>query len=113
MTDCDLGRRQRIALLNDQLRHRMPVAHCFMTQGVEALPIRLKRAAIERVRTFDAFGEDNDPHGEHDFGNFELESIKFFWKIDYYDHSLQGSSPDPTDPKVTRRILTIMIANEY
>jgi hypothetical protein len=28
--------------------------------------------------------EDNDPHGEHDFGAFEHEGQRIFWKIDYY-----------------------------
>ena len=36
--------------------------------------------AIRTVATFDAFSADNDPHGEHDFGSFELAGDKFFWK---------------------------------
>ena len=30
-----------------------------------------------------------------------------FFKIDYYDRSLNGHSPDPADPTVTTRVLTI------
>jgi len=45
------------------------------------------RAKIEalRQRGFDNFNADNDPHGEHDFGSFELEGEKLFWKIDLYE----------------------------
>jgi hypothetical protein len=55
----------------------------------------------------------NDPHGEHDFGNFTLAGRKFFWKIDYYDAAMEFGSEDPADPSKTTRVLTIMLASEY
>ena len=36
-----------------------------------------------------------------------------FWKIDAYDRALEWGSPDPADPRVSRRVLTIMLASEY
>src|SRR6266545_1757499 len=68
---------------------------------------------IRRVATFSEFTEDNDPHGEHDFGNFTLAGRKFFWKIDAYDANMQFGSEDPADPTKTTRVLTIMLAEEY
>jgi Protein of unknown function (DUF3768) len=35
------------------------------------------------------------------------------FKIDYYDNDLNFHSPDPADPTVTERIITIMLADEY
>jgi hypothetical protein len=34
-------------------------------------------------------------------------------KIDYYDRMLRDASPNPADPAVTRRVLTLMLASDY
>lgn len=47
-----------------------------------------------------------------DFGSFEYAGKCIMWKIDYYDQEWSGS-PDPADPAVTTRVLTVMLAEEY
>ena len=75
---------QRIAELNDLCRKAMGVAgRVFQTQGIAALPLPDQSAIWEKVELFDSFTEENDPHGEHDFGAFEHEGQRIFWKIDY------------------------------
>ena len=59
------------------------------------------------------FTKDNDPHGEHDFGSFEIEGETYFFKLDYYALDMDGGSEDPADPEKTTRVLTIMRADEY
>ncbi|WP_456738298.1 MULTISPECIES: DUF3768 domain-containing protein [unclassified Bradyrhizobium] len=59
------------------------------------------------------FTQENDPHGEHDFGSLDLVGRKFFWKIDYYDEDMRSGSEDPSDPKRTVRVLTLMLSSEY
>lgn len=65
------------------------------------------------MNEFDAFTPDIEPYEEHDFGAVEIAGQRVFWKIDYYDTSLEYCSPDPSDPAVTTRVLTVMLANEY
>ena len=102
-----------IAKLNDQLRSTLQGGQIMITAGVNALPDRTKANILSAVRHFNDFTEDNDPHGEHDFGAFEHGGTKFFWKIDYYAPDMEHGSEDPTDPAKTMRVLTIMRADEY
>lgn len=66
-----------------------------------------------KVVVFNSFTADNAPHGEHDFGSFEVNGNRFFWKIDYYDNAMEHGSDDPADIFVTTRVLTLMLADEY
>ena len=56
-------------------------------------------ACILAVQSFSNFTKDNDPHGEHDFGSFEVEGETYFFKIDYYALDMEGGSEDPADPE--------------
>ena len=102
-----------IAALNDAFRMTFRGGRVVMTAGVNELPDSVKAAALQMVATFVDFTEANDPHGEHDFGSFELVNRKFFWKIDYYDKELEYGSEDPADSDKTTRVLTLMLAEEY
>ena len=84
-----------------------------MTRTVSEDPSRERIAEAVRRYDFSAAGMDNDPYGEHDFGAIEVGGRKYFWKIDYYDPTFSWHSEDPTDPDKTRRVLTIMRADEY
>jgi hypothetical protein len=105
---------KRIAELNDLCRTAMGVAgRLVQTCGISAFPVADQSAIREQVENFDAFTPDNDPHGERDFGAFEHNGERIFWKIDYYGTTLTYGSEDPSDPKQTVRVLTIMLASEY
>jgi hypothetical protein len=104
---------ERLRALNDQLRTTFVGGAVMITQGVEAIPIPRRKLILEQVRQFAAFTPDNDPYGEHDCAILEAEGEKIMFKIDYYDRDVKFHSPDPTDPAVTTRVLTIMLACEY
>lgn len=101
----------RIAALNDEARTTLNGCRLVITPGIAA--IGDVAAIINRVCGYSDFYANNDPYGEHDFGSFEHGGQQVFWKIDYYDADLLMHSPDPADPAVTCRVLTVMLAEEY
>ena len=103
----------RIRILNDALRCQGQGGEIFQTRGVAALDEGERSAILSAVAAFDNFSLDNDPHGEHDCAVLSIGGCRIIWKIDYYDVNYRMASPDPTDPSVTRRVLTIMLAEEY
>ena len=105
-TDC-------VRQLNDAFRNSLIGGQVMLTGGVRSLRPQAISNILTAVRQFADFSADNDPFGEHDFGSFSHAGQKIFWKIDYYDLSLTYGSPDPADPLVTKRVLTIMLAAEY
>lgn len=108
-----MERSKRIAALNDALRRTFEGGMVVHTPDIEALgPDRLSRLD-EKMRAFAAFTPDNDPHGEHDYGSFDVDGRRVCFKIDYYDRRGRFASPDPADPEKTLRVLTIILAEEY
>ena len=103
----------RIAALNDELRQNFSKGLAVMTPGIAALGPEAVERIVKTIGVFDDFCHANDPHQEHDFGAFEAEGQRVFFKIDYFDESLSYHSPDPADPSVTKRVITIMLAEEY
>ena len=111
---------EQIRGLNDEFRTQplligpaLAANQLVVTSGVAAQGSDFIDRAVSAVRRYRNFGPDNDPYGEHDFGIFELDGQTLNWKIDYYDRLLEWGSPDPADPAVTRRVLTILLAEEY
>jgi hypothetical protein len=113
MTCSTQSKADRIRDLNDAFRRTFVGGAVMITQGVEAMPLDQRRSLLQKIRAFDAFSDDNDPHREHDFGAIDESGVRCFWKIDYYDRKTEFGSPDPADPAVTTRVLTIMLAEEY
>ena len=132
MTALSTAREQtaRIARLNDLARSAIGVAcTAVATVGFRSLSASDQSRVCELIETFDAFDEDNDPHGERDFGTiYQLadghwtterprvrddERERVFWKLDYYDRAMRFASEDAADPAQTRRVLTIMLSDEY
>ena len=97
----------KIAKLND--KYRRSTKEMMLTPGI--CSFNNVFGALEAVKQFNNFNEDNDPWCEHDFGGFTWEGKKVFWKIDYYDSQLRHWK-DPLSPEC-KRVLTIMLAAEY
>lgn len=99
-----------IAQLNDE--HRKLGAYC-LTSGCLSLEDKDLVSLIKAVRDYNDFNKNDDPYGERDFGTVFINNEQYFWKIDYYDLSGEDLSPDPSSRALTRRVLTVMQAEEY
>jgi Protein of unknown function (DUF3768) len=101
---------EKIRTLNDAFRRTLAGGKTMMTAGIAALSAAMQAKVLNEVRRFDAFTAANDPHGEHDFGSFEVDGRKIFWKIDLYEEpGVKGTDGQP----LTTRVLTIMLAEEW
>jgi hypothetical protein len=102
-----------IRTLNDRLRQHLVGGLAVITPGVAALGQEAVERLVKTISVYDDFCHANDPHEEHDFGAFDADGHRIFFKIDYYDKTLTSHSPDPSDQSVTERVITIMLAEEY
>lgn len=103
----------RIAQLNDAFRTTLCGGKVMITNGVNALGPDTVARILAKVTAFTDFNENNDPHGEHDFGAISDGVHSIFWKIDYYDPALTYGSDDPSSAECTVRVMTVMLSDEY
>lgn len=106
----------KIAILNDKLRQNIFNSgkdRVILTQGVSNLPFDEQLRILLKVKLFNNFNAGNDVYQEHDFGMIEHSELKYFFKIDYYDTSMEYASDDPSNSDITTRVLTVMRADEY
>jgi hypothetical protein len=103
----------RVRELNDALRIRGIGGQIVLTAGVVALGEVAVASIFRALKTFDQFDEDNDPYGEHDFAALRVGDIRVVYKIDYYNLTMDGLSPAPSDPALTIRVMTVLLPEEY
>ena len=104
---------EQIRALNDRLCKNFSEGTAVMTRGVAALGAEAVERIVKTIALYDDFCHANDPYEEHDFGSFEADGHTILFKIDYLDKALTAHSPDPSDPSLTERVITIMLAEEY
>jgi hypothetical protein len=125
----DTAKTGRIRRLNDLTRTQPIIANAnwVMTEGIAHLltgdakrDTPAAEAALARVTElrraiaeYSDWSEGSDPYGEHDFGTFELFGQRIFFKVDYYHPDHDTHAPVPDSIELCRRVLTVMLAEEY
>ena len=102
-----------IRTLNDRLRVLGEGGEIVLTNGILSLGADTIAKITDAIRTFDVFIPDNDPFGEHDCAKVSVGDHMVIFKIDYFDPSMTFHSDDATNPSITKRVMTIMLASEY
>ncbi len=105
--------RQKCRELNDQLRRHFTGGQIVITQGVRALGEPRLIEVLAAIRQYDGFDTASDPYGEHDFGEVNVGSKRVWFKLDYLDLDREYGSPDPSDPDLTTRVMTILLPEGY
>lgn len=104
-------RASRIAARNDAFRKNF--GRLVVSARLHELGSEFVDRAVEATKAFDRFSPENDPSGWRDFGEFTLDGVELFWKIDTY---IDGYTPvgtvDPLDPEASQ-LLTLMLAEEW
>jgi hypothetical protein len=113
MTDAVRPVNQTIRLLNDNFRTTFLGGQVVMSRAVAELPLDVRARLILAVQAFTEFTKENDPYGEHDCASVVVDGETYLWKVDCYAPDLRSGSEAPDDPDVTRRVLTIMRAEDY
>jgi hypothetical protein len=103
-------RTDTIRALNDLARQTFTGCVVILTAGFEVLPLTTRSHILKSVRGFTQFDEIRDT--EHRFGTIEYQGGEYFFHIEYRDLTLQAHSPDPANPRVTRRVLTVGLVSE-
>ncbi|MGB5864416.1 MAG: DUF3768 domain-containing protein [Sulfitobacter sp.] len=104
---------RQIRRLNDEARVTGLWCLLIFSSGLHVLGPQALREIRQIVADCKDFDPDNDVYEEHDFGAVDFGGHRIFWKIDYYNKSLSQASTDPANERVTTRVLTIMLAEEY
>ena len=72
---------EAIRTLNDELRQNLTTGTALITAGVAALGAEAVARIVKTIAVYDDFCHANDPYEEHDFGSFEADGHKIFFRI--------------------------------
>lgn len=103
---------EKIRALNDNFRLSGRGGIIVMSICVQSLSLKLKDKIFHKIVEYEFSEDDKYDDFEHDMGFFEVGSLSVVWKIDCLDLGLVYYSPNPLDPKVTCRVLTVMLTSE-
>jgi Protein of unknown function (DUF3768) len=123
------AQREASARLNDLVRARVADEGGFVSSaGFARLSSQDQQAVRALVRVYDAWGIQDSIAGTRDFGVvFKLADGRWttstpdgegwlgaaFWRIDCYEHDQDTPALTPWDARTTRRILTLLLPEEY
>lgn len=98
-----------IRQINDRLRQRHEGGRVVLSDGVRALPVGTVARILIAIR--DA-GPPADHSDEHDAGRVLVDGHEVLWVIDAFGLDWISHSPDPSEPSLTCRRLSVLLVEE-
>ena len=116
--DDPISQAKIIAAQNDRFRQTFGAdfslpGRVVITRGVQARGAGFLQKLMAAVQAFDRFEASNDPYGQRDFGEVEIDGVRVWFKLDLFDRAFRYGSENPADPAVTRRVMTLLLPDEY
>ena len=111
-----------VAVQNDVFRKRLWIPYFgipdiqgryVISKGVRSLAPQAQIEIFAMIRDEDEFHDDNCPSEHRNFGVVYHGNESIVWKIDYSDTNYRCNFGGYTDPKATRRVMTILLDEEY
>jgi len=92
--------------------YRAKLHNCTLVLTPKVLLSEKTWEILWKVQNFNVFNNNNDPHGEHDFGIVEVDKESYNFKFDYFqDETLQYAADNHL--LKAYRVLTILHSTEY
>ena len=101
---------QKIRILNDAFRQEPKAANVYISLEVVRLGETKLKELFSKLKSYTNFTTENDPDGDYSSGVIQLGKHKIDWGIYYWDLDGEEDSPDPSNAKVTTRILNLDFA---
>lgn len=110
----------RIAELNQRCRQGLDLEAklvitntCFAMLAKDQLDRLILSTQVQKALRDWKPAANDESDNEQDFGILYVRDQKLFFKIDYYDRTLEWGSEDPANPEVTIRVMTVMMPEDY
>lgn len=104
-----MTRHQKIIALNDGVRTTFEGGIVLLSLGV----LKVTNQNTEELKkTLAAYNRFEGPQDEHDYGETSFRGKQIVWDIGSYDKALEDLSPDPANPNVTARFMTVYLKDE-
>ncbi len=101
----NLDNKEKISAKNDLCRKTFRGCRVLLTAGIANHPDR--EIIIINVQSYSDFNSQNDPYEERDFGSFQVNGTRYYFKFDYYDDGCEEFKENG------KRVLLIGKLDEY
>ena len=103
------ARNSIVASLNDKCRKTQNPDNTYLCLSLIQRGDEFMKQALSQIADVSIPLAEEETDEEKGYGSTSVEGTKLSWSIDYFDLDEEDDSPDPADPKVTVRTMSVWI----